>query len=163
MENASADGQECVQRRGWHGEKGLPGRWLAEYGFCLRCQTYGASAHGDIYCRPKGGKPLPEGWDETIIKLAREAPDEEERKKPLAARCEMPPRPASVGGPTGLPLEDGPGAKSGDNASDGKAPGKSGGCKCEAAGSGGATTGAGALVGGALVFVALRLRRRSVG
>lgn len=160
LEAASADGQECVQRSGWHGEKGLPGRWLAEYGFCQRCQTYGASVHGDIYCRPKGGKPLPDGWDETIGKLVRDAPPEESQK-PLAARCAMPPGPATQRATepsaTGAKAPD---SKASDSkASDSKA---SGGCKCDAAGTDHASTGAGWLALGAVGVVVVRRRRRSI-
>ncbi|MFO0611598.1 MAG: hypothetical protein U0414_03350 [Polyangiaceae bacterium] len=150
MANATADGQECIERQGGHTDQGVPGRWLADYGYCHRCQTYGASGWNEIYCRKKGdGKPLPEGWEAAIQKAVRDAPPGE-GEKPRAAECAMPPLKASSKPATAAT------AKSEGSATPTEKP--SGGCKCSSVGGGLETKGG--LVGGGGALLVLGLRRR---
>ncbi len=132
--NVQKDGEECVERDAWHGDRDASQRYLGDFGYCRRCKTSGASTYGEIYCRQKSSdNPLPSGWRAAIKALPTPSADPDPSSKPLVPEC--------------------PAASKHDGASP-----KSRGCGCSMAGE---PLGVGASLAPAALVVGIGARRRS--
>jgi MYXO-CTERM domain-containing protein len=72
-------GTECVGCGSYHGTVEKCSNLLASSGFTKACQTYGASAWSEVWCRPTGGPALPpevakEVYVPTAAELAASTP-----------------------------------------------------------------------------------------
>lgn len=119
IEIAKRDGEECVGRSSWHGDKGEAASYLGNLGFCRRCRTHGASVWSEVHCRKADpSKPLPANWEQEVAEAEKAAPEDGERKS--GPQCEMTDAEAASRDPRGPRSgcacaigEEGPGAAAG--------------------------------------------------